>query len=172
MAYRHIENVAVTACFSECGKYRYRLDIKKKGAQRGGRVCAIMQNPSVADAVVADKSAQFLERLIFEKNDAAFRGVEKIVIVNQFAFIQTKGFNGLAERIGPDNDGHIKRALDESDIVLIAWGKGNRYRGRIEAVNRLIQATGRKTLLQTKNHPSRGRYTDFIEPYIVPDASL
>ena len=127
-----------------------------------------MQNPSVANVEIADKSVQFLEKLIFTKGYSEFRNVKKIIIVNQFAFIKTNDFNGSELHIGQKNDEHILEAIRESDIVLIAWGRSNRYSERKEAVNNMLAAhSGKKTLLETKSHPSRGTYTNFIQTYRI-----
>lgn len=164
MKFNHIENVAVEATFSDCGKYRYCLRVKKNDASGNKKVCVIMQNPSVANSEVADRSAQFLEKLIFLKGAAEFKGVGEIVIVNQFAYVQTNNFNGSSGDIGPENDSYIKEAIESSDIVLVAWGASNRYDERKTTINAIISAVKNKTLLQTKAHPSRGTYVDFVKP--------
>ena len=124
-----------------------------------------MQNPSVANSEVADRSAQFLEKLIFLKGYSEFKDVTEIIIVNQFAYVQTNDFNGSSSHIGPENDLYIKKAVESADIVLIAWGASNGYDERKIAINAIISATQNKTLLQTKAHPSRGTYIDFVMPY-------
>ncbi len=86
-----------------------------------------MQNPSYAGVEIADKSVQVLERVVFEKNIEEFNGVERLIIVNQFAFIQTNNFIGTDEQVGNRNNDAISEAIDESDIVLLAWGKANRF---------------------------------------------
>lgn len=79
-----------------------------------------MQNPSYASVDIADKSVQVLERVIFEKGLVEFNGVERLIVVNQFAFIQTKDFIGTDAQIGTRNDQAIASAVDESEMVLIA----------------------------------------------------
>ena len=167
MTYMHIENVKVTACFSECGRYRYRLDVAKNNAQGSRCVCAIMQNPSDANEERADRSIKILELLVFKKGLEEFLDVSKIIIVNQFAYIQKSEFHGSHDHIGSENDSHIKRAIDESDIVLIAWGKTNQYEGRKKTISQIIKSAGSKILLQTKTHPSRVKYDNFITPYSI-----
>lgn len=124
-----------------------------------------MQNPSVANSEVADRSAQFLEKLIFLKEYPEFKDVNEIIIVNQFAYVQTNDFNGSSNHIGLENDSYIKEAVESSDIVLVAWGASNGYTKRKIAINAIISATKNKILLQTKAHPSRGTFVDFITPY-------
>ena len=126
-----------------------------------------MQNPSVANAEIADKSVQFLEKLIFTKGYSEFRNVKKIIIVNQFAFIKTNDFNGSELHIGQKNDAHILEAIREADTVLIAWGRGNRYSERKAVINIMLAQHYGKTLLETKSHPSRGTYINFIQTYSI-----
>ena len=52
---------------------------------------------------------------------AEFEGVRRLIVVNPFARIQTKGFKGLPYEIGSLNDAAIKDAVQESDIVVLAW---------------------------------------------------
>ena len=165
MIYRHIPGVKVKALFSDCKKFRYKLTIEDTSKRNGDSVCVIMQNPSIANTEIADKSVQFLEKLIFEKEVALFRNVKTIIIVNQFARIQTKYFEGKAGDIGPDNDIHIRRAIDQSDIILIAWGKTNPFLKRQQDIIGIISSYKDKKVLMTKKHPSRGTYQKFIEPF-------
>jgi len=165
MIYRHIPGVKVKAQFSECKKFRYQLTIENTKKKNGDSLCVIMQNPSIANTEIADKSVQFLEKLIFEKEVELFRNVKTIIIVNQFARIQTKYFEGKAEDIGPDNDIHIRRAIDQSDIILIAWGKANPFLKRQQDILRIISSFKDKKVLMTKKHPSRGTYQKFIVPF-------
>lgn len=165
MKFNHIDNVEAEVTFSDCGNFRYRLAVKKNDAKGNKKVCVIMQNPSVANSEVADRSAQFLEKLIFLKGYSEFEGVNEIAIVNQFAYIQTNDFNGSEKHIGPDNDKYIRESIKSSDIVLIAWGASNGYIERKNAINEIISSFNDKVLFQTKSHPSRGTYVDFIEPY-------
>ncbi len=164
MNYRHLEQLKISATFSDCGKFRYRLRISDPESNQGKLLCVIMQNPSEADEIRADKSVQFLENLVFIHNYPEFKGVTELVIVNQFAYIQKKGFTGSKEAIGAENDSYIRNSIHRADIVLIAWGKNNSFLDRQEFILKMIQSEGNKLLFKTKKHPSRGRYKDFIEP--------
>lgn len=165
MIYRHIPGVKVKARFSECKKFRYQLTIENTTKMNGNSLCVIMQNPSIANTVIADKSVQFLEKLVFEKELELFNNVNTIIIVNQFARIQTKYFEGKTEDIGPVNDIHIRKAIDLSDIILIAWGKTNPFLKRQQDILSIIPSIKHEKLLMTKKHPSRGTYQNFIVPF-------
>ena len=173
MFFEHIDGVIVSAQFSweNEKRLRTRLEITPKDAAPEGKtVCAVMQNPSYAGEDVADKSVQFLEKLVFTKGLPEFDGVRRLIVVNQFAYIQTDGFEGLPHQVGELNDAAIKAALDESDIVVLAWGSSNRFEERKAYVLGLLDGMKQKTLLKTRMHPSRGRYDGFIQPYALVDS--
>lgn len=165
MVYKHLNLIDANAIYSICGKYRYQLTLQHKGKENGQTVCVIMQNPSVAGSEFADKSVQFLETLIFQKEYPEFKKISKILIVNQFSRIQTKNFKGRVSDIGPETDNHIRKAIRKSDIILIAWGKTNPYHERQKVITQMIQSFENKKIFITKKHPSRGRYQEFITSY-------
>lgn len=166
--YLHRQNLTITAAFSSevAPIFRYRLEASKDTASNNPiTVCAVMQNPSYASVAIADRSVQVLERVVFEKALAEFDGVERLIVVNQFAFIQTKDFIGTDDQIGEINDDAIGKAVDESEIVLIAWGKENSFLQRQKRILEIVRAKNGKTLLQTSRHPSRVIYDGFIQPF-------
>ncbi len=164
MVFLHLPNIAATAKFSACRKYRYCLTLVNTSRTKGKTVCVIMQNPSVADEKMADKSVQFLEKLVFEKGLPEFHEVSRCFIVNHFGKIQTRNFQGEPEDIGPENDQNLIEAIEEAHIILIAWGKNNPYSERKEFILELVKSDPKKKVLMTKKHPSRGHYRDFIVP--------
>ncbi len=166
--FSHRPNLIIKAKFSlePIPLYRYRLDATKTPASKSPKtVCAIMQNPSYAGVNIADKSVQVLERVVFEKELPEFYGVENLIIVNQFAFIQTKNFIGTIDKIGSENNQTIQQAIDESHIILVAWGKGNRFTERQKSITKMFEEKKGKTLLKTSRHPSRVIYDGFIQEY-------
>ncbi len=167
MKYKHLPNLSVEAHFSPCGRYRYLLEIDAQTFETGKTLLVIMQNPSDASEVQADKSVQFLEKLVFLSTNGYFKEVNKMFIVNQYAFIQKSGFEGSAKKVGPENDGFIRIAVEESDLILIAWGKNNPYMDRQRVLMQLFSKYKDKLILKTKKHPSRGFYTDFIVPVVL-----
>jgi len=165
--FMHIDNVEVIPSFSDDKKSRYKLEVIKTDALESDRkiVCVIMQNPSYANKEVADKSVQFVEKLIFYKDYAEFKGTYKIIVVNQFAHIQTNNFEGDDKTTCAKNDKYIKSAIEESDIILVAWGKSNKYYNRQKAINSMLRLASNKKVYKTKSHPSRGSYKNFISAY-------
>ena len=167
MRYFHIKNVSIRADFSTEGGvlYRYRLEVKLSGALKSSRtVCAVMQNPSYAGEEMADKSVQFLEKNIFELDLPEFESVGRLIVVNQFARVQTRDFVGLPSDIGSRNDEAVAGAVAESETVVIAWGSSNRFHARKEHILQLLKRQRGKRFYQTRMHPSRGRYAGFIMP--------
>ncbi len=163
--FNHLPNLEISAIFSEDKKYRYRLTIVNKSCIKGDTLCVIMQNPSIANIEIADKSVQFLEKLVFEKKVRPFKKIQKMVIVNQFALVQTKDFSGTKKAIGVQNDIIIQESIEKADYVLIAWGKTNPYDERQEAIHNFLEDMDCKNIFATKKHPSRGTYQDFIISY-------
>lgn len=167
VTYNHIDNLKVTAKFSDDNKFRYKLEAIKTDRIDSDRktVCVIMQNPSDANENVADKSVQFIEKLIFNEDYKEFENVYKIIVVNQFAYIQKKDFKGDDGVIGSENDEYIKSAINESNIILVAWGKSNSYYDRQKAVNCMLRLTSNNKMYKTKSHPRVGSYKNFISAY-------
>jgi len=165
MRYQHIPGVTVTAQFAEGGKLRYRLEIVRPDLPVPGKtVCAVLQNPSVAGEHLADKTVQFLEKVVFLRGQPEFAGVRRLIVVNLFARVQTRGFAGRPEDIGPQNDLAIAGAMQEAEIILLGWGRSCPYRQRQEHVLRLLAGMPGKLVYHTRSHPARGRYAGFILP--------
>lgn len=168
LIYKHINNVEVEVPdFSDDKKFRYKLEIKLKNKNIGSTICVIMQNPSYANQDIADKSVNFLEKLIFEKSYIEFENINKIIIINQFAYIQTNDFKGEDSQIGERNNEVLENCINESDLILIAWGISNSYNSRKEFIDGILKSklNNIKKQFITKKHPSRGFYDNFIESY-------
>jgi len=137
--FNHIPEITVTADFAEENgqQYRYRLDVALKNPPPANiTACVIMMNPSYACVEHADKSVQFMERVVFLK--------------------------GLP---GSRNDAAIRAAFEESDVIIVAWGCANPFRERITFAQELLASMPGKRLYRTSKHPSRGRYAGFILPW-------
>ena len=160
--YRHIDGVEIMPAFSRCGNFRYNLVVDLESKPLGRSVCAIMQNPSYACEEFADRSVKFLETLIFKKEKREFFDVTRLIVVNQFAFIQTKDFKGNEEKIGEPNDFFIDDALRQSDIALVAWGKSNKYKKRKETILELISNHTFDSVYEAKRHPAYGFYENYL----------
>lgn len=107
----------MSAIFSTCGDFRYRLE---RDLGRPGAVVALLSvNPSRAGAEVNDQTIRkdigFGERL----------GWGHIIKGNKFALISTdvRGLRGAADPVGPDNDAHLEQIMRDADQVIACWGR-------------------------------------------------
>jgi len=166
--YKHISGVHVTSDFSDENdmRFRYRLEIALKAPSLQGRIaCVVMQNPSYADEDVADKSIQFMEKVVFQKNFPGLHQITRLIVVNQFARIQTTGFEDLSRDIGSRNNSVIKAALKKSEVIILAWGVTNKFEERKAFVLGELGKLKGKQLFKTRMHPARGRFDGFIQPF-------
>lgn len=111
----------MSAVLSECGKYRYRLERVLGGD--GFVLVFIMLNPSTADATRDDPTIRKCVGF------ARLWGASKIIVVNLFAYRATDPRHLFMARcsgedvVGPDNNQHIRLALEQSDSAVVAWGR-------------------------------------------------
>lgn len=161
--FKHLDYLSAEADFSKDQKYRYSLTLTHSERAGGQTICLIMQNPSLANIEHADKTIQFMEKLVFEKEYPQFKRAYKLIIVNQFAFMQTKNFAGTSSQIGERNDLAVIEAIQGSDDVIIGWGKTNSFHDRQSFVFEALKGYRGSTWV-TKKHPSRGHYEDFLLP--------
>jgi hypothetical protein len=119
------------AQFSDDHVYRYAL-WRRWG--HGPQVCFIMLNPSIADATANDPT---ITRCI---GFAQSQGFDQLIVGNLFALISTdpKQLKKAVDPVGPDNDRWLKKMVDESDLVIAAWGVHGSIRGRDKAVRAMI----------------------------------
>lgn len=170
MRYLHIEGVKVKADFSRDRKYRYLLTVDlEKNSAKGKTACVIMMNPSYANEEIADKSVQFMERIVLQKNLPEFKGVTRLIVVNQFAYIQTHQFKGLPHEVGPRNNAAIQKTFEESEIIILAWGCANKFEERKDFAYGLLKKLRGKKIYKTKKHPSRAGYEGFILPFSLSE---
>jgi hypothetical protein len=155
--YKHLEGLSVNAIFSEDKLLRYKLEVESTFGNQ--IVCAIMQNPSYANELLADKSVNILEQIIFSNRISKFQNIKKLIIVNLFAFIQTNDFNGSIEQNDNKNDEMICLAIKESDEIIIGWGVDN-YFERINYVYSVLRKYQEKVIYKTRKHPSLGSVSE------------
>lgn len=127
------------AIFSECGKYRYRL---QRELGEGPTVAIIMVNPSAADSLRDDPTIRRISA--FGKR----LGWGRIVVVNKFAWItpRIQELSSTLDPVGPLNDQHITDVVQASDISVVAWGtlrklRSVQLRNRVAEVSTLLNST-------------------------------
>jgi hypothetical protein len=167
----------VTAVFSDCGKYRYRLerclDVGILAAPGLRTMSVTMLNPSTADADANDPTIRKL--LGFGKRV----GVGRLIVTNLGALVSTdpRGLLKANDPVGPENDRHILEAVAEADIVVAAWGANavlfrGAVAGRRRAVVAMLRASGREvmcwgqTVTGLPRHPLMLPYVTDLEPYM------
>jgi len=117
----------MSAVISPCGLYRYRLD---RTVGEAFRTCVfVMLNPSTADAELDDPTIRRCKGFALRENCG------RLIVVNLFGFRATKPADlyKATVRVGSENDGHIKSALEAvrtlGGVVLCGWG-ANPVHGR------------------------------------------
>ena len=140
-----------TATFSTNRQYRYRLS--RIFAERPGRVCFLMLNPSTADAATTDPTVERCLRF------ARSWGAGEVEVVNLFALRSTdpQALYHHADPVGPGNDDAIAAAAACATTVVAAWGVHGALHGWGEAVAAALRAAGVRLMAlgQTKEGPPR-----------------
>jgi hypothetical protein len=110
----------MSAIFSECGSYRYRLD---RRIGDGPPLGFILHNPSTAGADNDDPTSR---RGIGFARDL---GYGRLIFINPWARIATDPTDlwDAEDPIGPGNDAHIRSVVAEvskdGGIIVAAWGR-------------------------------------------------
>jgi hypothetical protein len=133
------------ADISKCSCYRYSLTRlwrtapSNKGTVADGPLATwIMLNPSTADAVEDDPTIRrcrsFSER----------EGCAGMIVYNLFA-IRSPSPQALAlvlNPIGPRNDEVLRKAVEDADLIVCAWGSHGTLHSRGATVSQLLRDTG------------------------------
>jgi hypothetical protein len=115
----------MTAVFSPCGLYRYRLE---REIQMEGIVAALFGvNPSKADATINDNT------ISKEIGFAKLNGWRRIIKGNAFAYVATnvREVAKAADPIGPNNLLHLARIVEEADVLVPCWGDEGKVPARL-----------------------------------------
>ncbi|NCA72531.1 MAG: DUF1643 domain-containing protein [Sphingobacteriia bacterium] len=121
-----------SAVFSPCGRYRYVLWRHWGGP--GGEAMIVGLNPSTADA---DRDDPTIRRCIAFARDWGYAG---LCMTNLFAYRATKPADLLAadDPVGSDNDAWLREMAAHAAIVVAAWGVHGTWRGREQAVRKML----------------------------------
>jgi hypothetical protein len=114
----------MTAIFSPCGKYRYRLE--RQIDMFGGPIIGFcLHNPSVAGEILNDPTSR--RGIGFA---TSWQG-SALIYVNVWAGIATRPVDlwKMDDPVGPDNDRHIFQAAQQVKLsggfMIAAWGKAS-----------------------------------------------
>jgi hypothetical protein len=158
-----------SAVISNCGTYRYTLRRRWEPALFArGFVLWIMLNPSTADAVDDDAT---IRKCIGFTQRWKYGWLE---VANLFA-LRSRNPAALAATdypIGPENDAHLARLINEASVVMVGWGDSGPAKltaARAEHIRQLVVLTKKvawclgKTATGAPKHPSRPGYATAIE---------
>lgn len=131
----------MSAKFSPCGNYRYRLD--RKINEIGIVIAFFGVNPSTAGAEVEDQTTQkwrgFSERI----------GARRYIAGNPFAYRTTdvKNLSSVRDPIGPDNLRYIAQIIEDADLLIPCWGNRAKLppklRPELNSLEFILRASGK-----------------------------
>jgi hypothetical protein len=153
----------MSALFSSCGQYRYRLKRQLTGTT--GPLLLIGLNPSTADASRNDPT---IRRCI---GFADLWGHSELVVTNLFSFRATKpaALKAADAPIGPDTDAILLEEAQRASRILVAWGMHGGFQNRDQAVLELLSPFDLSCLGKTKagfpRHPLYMRANTQPIPY-------
>ena len=93
--------------------------------------CVIMLNPCIADNIINDLTTNLVVN-----NIARLEKYGGVIIVNLFSMLTSKlnfRWNSDQDLNLPENDEYIKKSANESDVIVLAWGKSADSNQRIAA---------------------------------------
>ncbi len=133
------------------GPYRYSLT---RTWSAGPRICWIMLNPSTADASQDDPT---IRRCIAFSKRWSYGSLE---VVNLFALRATRSIelSYHQDPVGPLNDCHIRKALDQAGRAVAAWGAHGRSVERVARVRELTRVDLWCLGLTKDRHPRHPLY--------------
>ena len=127
-----MSTIKKSAVFSPCRKYRYSLTRSWNSAE--GYVLFIGLNPSIADEIIDDPT---LIRCINFAKDWGYGG---LIMVNLFAYMSThpKDLKKAKLPIGKNNNKHILKNHQKSQLTIAAWGNDGSLLKRDKEVLKII----------------------------------
>ena len=139
----------MSALFSDCGRYRYRLTRTLSGSE--GTLLILGLNPSTADASINDPT---IRRCI---GFGESWGHSKLVVANLFAWRAThpKDLKAAPAPIGPECDRVLKEEAARAARILVAWGVHGSFLHRDRAVLKLLEGQTLECLGKTKGGQPR-----------------
>ena len=120
--------IARSALFSECETWRYWL--RRSLNDLGPKATWIMLNPSTAGAFSDDPTTTQCMHRMFRA------GYTRYEAVNLFALVGTDPacLHTAPDPVGQLNDRAIRHAVDDADLIVVAWGRDGALYGRAAEV--------------------------------------
>ncbi len=141
--------------------YRYTLRRELAPLLPGPAVTFVMLNPSTATDEVDDPTIRRCMDFAKRWDCTSLR------VVNLFAARATdpRELRHMTDPIGPENDSAIVTEAAAAGVVVLAWGVHGTYRGRDQAVWRLLRPFRTGHLGLTKGgHPRHPLYVPARQP--------
>lgn len=131
----------MSAIFSECGLFRYRLE--RDGLPRGIVYGYLGVNGSTAGKVKNDHTVTKWHGFTLLNKGS------RMIVGNLFAYCATdvRELAKAVDPIGPDNDAHLASIIKDADVLVPSWGprakvpKALRY--RYDEVEAMLVASGK-----------------------------
>jgi hypothetical protein len=162
----------MSAIFSPCGTYRYRLERPDVSGDLSTAV--IMVNPSTADAANDDAT---IRKLIGFRNR---NGWGNLIVGNLFAYRATdvRELATASDPVGPDNGYRLAEIFLDVQQVVFAWGPTAKLPKRLRDHWRDVDALARKMHLNPlcigasakdghPRHPLMLAYAEPVQPWIL-----
>lgn len=131
----------MSAIFSPCGLFRYRLD---RQVQLAGHVFAFFGvNPSTAGAEIEDQTTMKW------RGFAQRNGARVYIAGNPFAFRATdvRALAAADDPVGPENDAYLRQIIRDADILVPCWGNRAKLppalRPNLDALADLLRGSGK-----------------------------
>ena len=121
------DTIKCEAIFNE--EKSHRLYWKRVWNKEKPLACVIMLNPCLSDNIVCDTTTSLVCN-----NVARLESYGGVIIVNLFSILTNKLQMRWARDIDIndiENDNYIKKAAEESSIIVLAWGRGAELNVRI-----------------------------------------
>lgn len=129
----------MSAVFSPCRRWRYRLERGLGSLGEDRTIAFVMLNPSTADETKNDPT---IRRCL---GFAASLNFTDVLIGNAYAWRSTdpRALWAAADPVGPENDAHIEAIARDADLVVCAWGVHAKP-DRVAAVLAVLARAGRQ----------------------------
>lgn len=131
----------MSAIFSECGLFRYRLE--REGLPNGIVIAYFGVNGSTAGPIKPDHTVTKWRGFTLLNKGS------RMIVGNLFAFCATdvRELATAVDPIGPDNDMHLAQIIAAADILVPSWGPRakvpKRLRYRHDEVEAMLVASGK-----------------------------
>lgn len=148
-------DIKVKEISAKDGQIEYRYILIKEWGEADKKVTVVMYNPSNASYLMYDKTVMNVENFLKKK------GFNKINIVNLYAIKSEKSSIVRKRNLEYEklNDTYIKKAIEDSEVVILAWGYGKENKDknpkyvldRIKQVEKMVEVYAKNNKVEVKH---------------------